>query len=58
MGTVIACIGCYCCLLAVRTRFIELIALLANLVEIGFLIWGIVDIPWGSLSSAGKYAII
>jgi len=54
MGTVIACIGCYCCLLAVRPRFIELIALLANLVEIGFLIWGIVDIPWGSLSSGGK----
>ena len=54
MGTVIACMGCYCCLLAVRPRYIELIALLANVIEIGFLIWGIVGIPWGDLNTASK----
>jgi hypothetical protein len=54
MGTVIACIGCYCCLLAVRPRYIELIALLANVIEIGFLIWGILGIPWGDLNTASK----
>ena len=54
MGTVLACIGCYCCLLAVRPKFIELFALLANLVEIGFLIWGIVEIPWSDIPKGGK----
>ena len=54
MGTVIACIGCYCCLLGVRPRFIELIAFIANLVEIGFFIWGIAGIPWSDLNTGGK----
>lgn len=54
MGTVLACIGCYCCLLGVRPKFIELFALLANLVEIGFSIWGIVEIPWSDIPTGGK----
>ena len=54
MGTVLACIGCYCCLFSVRPKFVELIALLANFVEIGFLIWGIVEIPFGDISTGGK----
>ena len=54
MGTVLACIGCYCCLFHVRPKFVELIALLANLVEIGFLIWGIVGIPWDDLNTGSK----
>ena len=54
MGTIVACIGCYCCLLAVRPKFIELIALLANVVEIGFLIWGIAEIPWSDLNNGSK----
>ena len=54
MGTVIACLGCYCCLLDVRPRFIEIFALLANLIEIGVLIWGIVEIPWGDLNTGAK----
>ena len=54
MGTILACIGCYCCLLPLKPKFIELIALLANLVEIGFLIWGLVDIPWSHISTGGK----
>ena len=54
MGAILACIGCYCCLLPLKPKFIELIALLTNLVEIGFLIWGIVDIPWSHISTGGK----
>ena len=54
MGTVLACIGCYCCLFAVRPRYVELLAFLANLIEIGFLIWGIVGIPWDDISTGGK----
>jgi len=54
MGTVIACIGCYCCLLAVRPKYIELLALLANVLEIGFLIWGIAGIPWSDLNTGSK----
>ena len=54
MGTVLACIGCYCCLFSLRPRFVELLAFLANLLEIGFLIWGIVDIPWDDISTGGE----
>ena len=54
MGTIIACIGCYCCLLAVRPKYIELFALLANVLEIGFLIWGIAGIPWSDLNTGAK----
>ena len=54
MGTIIACIGCYCCLLGIRPKYIELIALIANVIEIGFLIWGAAGIPWGDLNSGGK----
>ena len=41
MGGLITCIGCYCCLLTLKPKYVELIGLLANVVEIGFLIWGI-----------------
>ena len=54
MGAILACIGCYCCLLPLKPKFIELIALLANLVEECFLIWGLVDIPWDHISTGGK----
>ena len=54
MGTVLACIGCYCCLFGVRPRFVELLAVLANLIEIGFLIWGIAGIPWDDINTGGK----
>ena len=54
MGTVLACLGCYCCLLGVRPKYLELIALLANIIEIGFLIWGAAGIPWSDLNSGRK----
>ena len=54
MCTMIACLGCYCCLLGLKPRYIELIALIANLIEISFLIWGLVDIPWSDIPSGGK----
>ena len=54
MGTVVACLGCYCCLLGVRPKYLELIALLANIIEIGFLIWGAAGIPWSDLNSGRK----
>ena len=54
MGGIIACIGCYCCLMSLKPRIIEVIALIANLVEIGFLIWGIVEIPWKDIKTGGK----
>ena len=54
MGGLIACVCCYCCLMALKPRIIEVIALIANLVEIGFLIWGIVEIPWKDISTGGK----
>ena len=54
MGGIIACICCYCCLTGLKPRIIEFLALLCNLVEIGFLIWGIIDIPWDDISTGGK----
>ena len=54
MGGIIACICCYCCLTTLKPKTIEIIALLCNIVSIGFLVWGIVDIPWDDISTAGK----
>ena len=54
MGSILVCIGCYCCLFALRPLSIEIIALTANLFEIGFLIWGIVDIPWDYINTGGE----
>lgn len=54
MGSIIACICCYCCLTTLKPRSIEIIALICNIISIGFLIWGIVDIPWDDISTAGK----
>ena len=54
MGSIIVCIGCYCCLLNLKPISIEIIALFANLFEIGFLIWGIVDIPWDDMTTGAK----
>lgn len=54
MGGLLACICCYCCLTSLRPRIIEIIALICNIIEIGFLIWGIVDIPWSDIKTGGK----
>ena len=54
MGGLITCIGCYCCLLTLKPKYVELIGLLANVVEIGFLIWGIAGIPWSDLNTGSK----
>ena len=54
MGGIIACICCYCCLTTLKPKTIEIIALICNIISIGFLIWGIADIPWDDISTAGK----
>ena len=54
MGSILVCIGCYCCLFTIKPLYIEWMAFIANLIEIGFLIWGIVDIPFGDLNTGGK----
>ena len=54
MGGIIACLCCYCCLTTLKPKSIEIIALLCNIISIGFLIWGIADIPWDDISTAGK----
>ena len=45
---------CYCCFFKLRPKCIQLIALLANLVVIALLIWGMIDIPWSYLSKGIK----
>ena len=42
------------CLNAVSPKVLESLTLVSSLVGIGFLIWGIVDIPWDDISDAGK----
>lgn len=54
MGGIIACLCCYCCLTTLKPKSIEIIALICNIISIGFLIWGISDIPWDDISTAGK----
>lgn len=54
MGGIIACLCCYCCLTTLRPRCIEIIALIFNLIGIGCMVWGIVDIPWEVVKKGGK----
>ena len=54
MGGIFTCICCYCCLKALKPRYIEVIELVCNIIEIGFLIWGIVDTPWKDIKKGGK----
>ena len=54
MGGIIACICCYCCLTTLKPRCIEIMALICNILEIGFLVYGIVDIPWDDIKMGGK----
>ena len=42
------------CMNSVKPRVLELLILVFTVVAIGFLIWGIVDIPWDDISTAGK----
>lgn len=42
------------CFNSVKPRVLELLTLVFTVVAIGFLIWGIVDIPWDDISTAGK----
>lgn len=54
MGSIIACICCYCCLTTLKPRYIEIMALICNIVEIGFLIYAIAGIPWDDIKNGGK----
>ena len=54
MGGIIACICCYCCLTTLKPRCIEIMALICNIVEIGFLIYAIAGIPWDPIRNGGK----
>ena len=54
MGSIITCICCYCCLTPLKPRCIEILALIFNLIELIFLIWGIADMPWDYISTGGK----
>ena len=54
MGGLIACVCCYCCLTTLRPRVIEIISLISNLIGIGFMIWGIADIPWDDVKKVAK----
>jgi len=54
MGSIITSICCYCCLTPLKPRCIEILALIFNLIELVFLIWAIVDIPWEDISTGGK----
>jgi hypothetical protein len=42
------------CFNSVKPRVLELLTLVFTVVAIGFLIWGIIDIPWDDISTAGK----
>lgn len=54
MGGIIACVCCYCCLMTLKPRCIEIMALICSLIAIGFLIWGIAGIPWNHINTGGK----
>ena len=54
MGSIISCICCYCFLTPLKPRCIEILALIFNLIELIFLIWGIADMPWDDISIGGK----
>lgn len=42
------------CFNSVKPRVLEVLALVFTVVAIGFLVWGIIDIPWDDISTAGK----
>ena len=54
MGGIIACMCCYCCLMTLKPRCIEVMGLISNLVAIGFLVWGLAEIPWSDIRNGGK----
>ena len=54
MGSIIACLCCYCCLITLKPRTIEIFALICSIIQIGFLIWGIAGIPWDDIKTGGK----
>ena len=54
MGGIIACLCCYCCLTTLKPRCIEIMALICNIVEIGFLIYAIAGLPLEDIKSGGK----
>ena len=47
-------ICCFCCLINLKPRCIEIITLIINLIEIGFMIWGIIGIQWEIIKIGGK----
>ena len=42
------------CLNSVKPRILELLKIVFTVIGIGFLIWGVIDIPWDDISDAGK----
>ena len=42
------------CLNSVTPRILEVLIVVFTIIGIGFLIWGIIDIPWDDISTAGK----
>ena len=42
------------CLNSVTPRILEVLMITFTVIGIGFLVWGIVDIPWDDISKAGK----
>ena len=47
-------ICCCCCLINLKPRCIEIITLIINLIEIGFMIWGIIGTQWKIIKIGGK----
>ena len=45
---------CYCCLSTLKPKCIEVLALICNILEISFLVWGIIKIPWSDITLARK----
>ena len=42
------------CLNSVSPRVLEVLMIVFTIIGIGFLVWGIVDIPWDDITNAGK----
>lgn len=42
------------CLNSVKPRILEVLKIVFTVIGIGFLVWGLVDIPWDDISNAGK----
>ena len=47
-------LSCFCCLSSLRPKFIELIALIANIIIIGLFAWSLIGIPWNMVRKSGK----